>query len=144
MKTNLKRLYWSRGDYRKISKNQRTNIDSRQKGGGFLYKGKGVNGKPYQIKIRILDSTFNWLGWDRVQQSVWDFLVQYPDKFLTWVERRYGIDLANCGINEFTDFLLDSGLIEIRGDIPPNHALERTRAVVRDFKVVLENLDEVM
>lgn len=144
MNSNLKRLYWSRGDYRKISKNQRANIDRRQKGAGFFYKGKGINGKPYQIRIRILDSTFNWLGWDRIQQTVWDFLVQYPDKFLNWVERRYGIDLATCGINQFTDFLLESGLIEIRGDIPPNHALERTRAVVRDFKVVLENLDEVM
>lgn len=131
-------LHRIRGNPKTTTPYQRKSIDRYQTGRGYNFQNRKNAKNVYKVRVRILDRSFNWLDWWHPKVDLWDFVLNYTNEFMDWVYRRHGIDLKTCGFNDFVNFALDSGLVTFEGNVP-YHAYAKVRAILLNFKNILEN-----
>lgn len=81
----------------------------------------------YSIRFNWFRMGFEWLmgeyGYDlndwsakiKFHSGIWDYVREYPARIIARTKGKYGVDLANDDLNTILEFLLDSGLVELRG-----------------------------
>lgn len=104
---------------------------------GWVIKSKPGGGYDYEIQFRYQDLSFNWLDWDNPWTDIWDVMNHYPDKFLKWVNDTYGIDLLRCSLEELIQFLIDTGMLKIKGK-PSAYAYYKLRILIQAMLNILE------
>lgn len=103
--------------------NQRVYTRTNKNDGWFRSK------KGYGIRFNWMRNAFDWLmgvnGYDlndwgsniKFTQGIWDYVRLYPARVIARVRGKFSVDLANDEFEDLFMFFLDSGLIQVEGDL---------------------------